>query len=114
MLRLMMQAEVLDALPDYGELRQRAAAVEARPDLQLELLPGELEHFKATLRHFQHSAAVKDQALGLYVNAKVRGEMRYWKAAVICCILLFLLRRCQHSRVSEDQTQAFLEGHGEH
>ena len=23
------------------------------------------------MRHFQHSAAVKDQALGLYVNAKV-------------------------------------------
>lgn len=43
-----MQAidEALDSLPDYGEIEQRAAAVRSAPDRQLELLPGELEHFQ--------------------------------------------------------------------
>ena len=43
--RLQAIPSALDALPGYGELKQRAAAVRASPDRQLELLPSELEHF---------------------------------------------------------------------
>ena len=71
-----LQCEVLDALPEYGLLKQRAHVAETVPEQQLELLPGELEHITRLLRHFQHSAAVKDQALGLYVNAKARHLLR--------------------------------------
>lgn len=66
----------MDSLPDYGELKQRALSARQSPELQLQLLPGEQEHFQNVMRHFQQSAAVKDQALGLYVNSKVWHGMR--------------------------------------
>lgn len=64
-------------LPPYELVKQRAAAAaaqgggaEARP--LLELWAGELARFDALMRNFRNSGAVKDQALALYVNSKVR------------------------------------------
>ncbi len=82
---------MLDALPAYEELKQRADLARASPEQQLELLPGELEHVLKLLRHFQHSAAVKDQALGLYVNAKVGSP------GILSCMYAVLSSRDPHS-----------------
>jgi hypothetical protein len=59
------------ALPLYEQVKQRAAAA---ADLQplLDLRGAERTQFDALMRNFQHSGAVKDQALALYVNSKVR------------------------------------------
>lgn len=56
------------ALPQYGQLHARVAA--GSEPLALPL--GEQAHFDALLRNFQLSGSVKDQALALYVNSKVR------------------------------------------
>lgn len=58
-------------LPPYQELEARAAAAADGTPL-LVLAPGERSHFDRLLRSFQLSGAVKDQALALYVNSKVR------------------------------------------
>lgn len=54
-------------LPSYEELKARVAAGAA----PLELLPGEAERFRRLCRRFRSSAAAKDQALALYVNARL-------------------------------------------
>lgn len=66
------------ALSPYEQLKYRAAAAvklggasgAAQP--LVALAPGERTHFNNVLRNFQLSGAVKDQALALYVNSKVR------------------------------------------
>lgn len=69
-------AAVGPELPSYEQLQQRAAAAqrgdggEAQPLLQL--APGEAAYVEGLLRNFKNSGAVKDQALALYVNSKVR------------------------------------------
>ena len=63
------------ALPPYEQLKARAAAAEAAEGGSagpaVELTAGEQDRFRALIRTFASSADVKDQALALYVNAKL-------------------------------------------
>lgn len=62
-------------LPAYDAIKQRAAAVQsdgAGPPPRL--LAGDRAHLEALLRDFKRSGVVKDQALALYVNNKVRPD----------------------------------------
>lgn len=79
-------------LPPYQRLKARAAAAEAAEGAAVELPRGELTHFKSLLRHFQQSGTVKDQALALYVNSKVRRQ---------CC-----MQRGLHERPGGKQRRA--------
>lgn len=61
-------------LPPYQQLQARAAAAESAGGAAVELTAGEHERFHALMRSFESSADVKDQALALYVNAKLYAE----------------------------------------
>ncbi|KAL4858025.1 DExH-box ATP-dependent RNA helicase DExH18 [Chlorella vulgaris] len=94
------------ALPPYEQVKQRAAAA---ADLQplLELRGAERTQFDALIRKFQHSGAVKDQALALYVNSKLyRQAIPEFKDFLVAAMDRELWRGLRQLQAGESSQQA--------
>lgn len=72
-----LQLAGLPPLPPYEAVKARAEEVKASEDTcepAVALTPSEADRFHRLLRSFEASADAKDQALALYVNAKLYVE----------------------------------------